>query len=102
MYVQFPNRMAKLGSFFDNFRILKKNILIQNFNTSNITAQNIAVADRVGSIEITSNFGSQNSVILDNNNPRIRKGDKIKTETVSCNTLEGIFNSFNKLFTNLL
>lgn len=86
----------------DNFRILKKNILIQNFNTSNITAQNIAVADRVGSIEITSNFGAQNSIVLDNNNPRIRKGGKLKTETVSCNTLEGIFSSFNIKFCDLI
>jgi FkbM family methyltransferase len=82
----------------ENFSLLKNNIEYQFFDTSRITALNIAVSDKAGRRSITAGAGQSNTIILDERNEMLRQSGHKKIE-VNTNTLSAIAeeNGFNSI-----
>ena len=82
----------------ENFSILKDNINYQLFDTSRITALNIAVSDKAERLSITAGAGQSNTIITDERNETIDQSGYQKVE-VNANTLSAIAeeNSFHDI-----
>lgn len=71
-----------------NFGIMKKNLQEQSFNVNNIILENLAISDKTGKVDLSTELKSENTIILNEENPAFAQG--LKTESVKADTLENI------------
>ncbi|MBI20987.1 MAG: hypothetical protein CL780_01910 [Chloroflexi bacterium] len=92
----FPNaNVIALEPSSKNFDLLKSNLdfnkeILGEEKFNKLTILKFAISDRSGRIDITSDFGGENTIILDSANKQIKKYKLASKETVDVLTIENI------------
>lgn len=79
-------RIIAVEASSENIAVLRHNLSVQHFPTDNIEVLHLAVSDREGHVEITTGYGSENSIILDSRNqilPGTPALERVPTATLS-------------------